>query len=87
MMFLDLNLREPLWENEGSLAYYTDRKIYGRPFLSDRTIDTTGAGDTFCACVIGFLLEYGLDGLTASDLERMLSFANATASIVISICQ
>ena len=68
--------------NEGSLAYYRDQKIYGRPFLSDRTIDTTGAGDTFCACVIGFLLENGLDGLAEADLERMLSFANAAASII-----
>ena len=68
--------------SEGSLAYYRDRKIYGRPFLSDRTIDTTGAGDTFCACVIGFLLEHGLDDLAKEDLERMLSFANAAASIV-----
>jgi len=68
--------------NEGSLAYYMDQKVYGKPFLSDRTIDTTGAGDTFCACVISFLLEHGLDGLAEADLERMLSFANAAASIV-----
>ena len=33
--------------NQGSLAYYKDKKIYGKPFLSDKTIDTTGAGDTF----------------------------------------
>lgn len=68
--------------NEGSLAYYMDQKVYGKPFLSDRTIDTTGAGDTFCACVISFLLEHGLDGLTEVDLEKMLSFANVAASIV-----
>lgn len=67
---------------EGSFAYYMDQKVYGKPFLSDRTIDTTGAGDTFCACVISFLLEHGLDGLAEADLERMLSFANAAASIV-----
>ena len=68
--------------NEGSLAYYVDMKIYGKPFLSDRTVDTTGAGDTFCACVIGFVLEHGLDNLAEADLESMLSFANAAASIV-----
>ena len=68
--------------NEGSLAYYADMKIYGKPFLSDRTVDTTGAGDTFCACVIGFVLEHGLDNLAEADLEIMLSFANAAASIV-----
>lgn len=68
--------------NEGSLAYYVDQKIYGRPYLTDRTIDTTGAGDTFCACVIGFLIEHGLDGLVEADMEEMISFANAAASIV-----
>ncbi len=68
--------------NEGSLAYYADRKIYGKPFPSDRTIDTTGAGDTFCACVISFVLDHGLENLAEADLERMLLFANAAASIV-----
>ena len=68
--------------NEGSIAYYADKKVYGKPFLSDRTVDTTGAGDTFCACVIGFALKNGLENLAETDLERMLSFANAAASIV-----
>ena len=68
--------------NEGSLAFYAGMKIYGKPFLSDRTVDTTGAGDAFCACVIGFVLEHGLDNLAEADLESMLSFANAAASIV-----
>ena len=68
--------------NKGSLAYYMDRKIYGKPFLNDRTVDTTGAGDTFCACVIGFVLEHGIEGLKEKDLEEMLLFANGAASIV-----
>lgn len=67
---------------QGSLAYYQDRKVCGKPFLSDRTIDTTGAGDTFCAGVLGFVLEHGLDDLKEADLEKMLTFANAAASIV-----
>lgn len=67
--------------NEGSLAYYMDQNVYGKPFLSDRTVDATGAGDTFCGCVLAFLLEHGLDGLTVADLESMLSFANAAASL------
>ena len=67
---------------QGSLAYYQDRKVCGKPFLSDRTIDTTGAGDTFCAGVLGFVLEHGLDDMKEADLEEMLTFANAAASIV-----
>lgn len=68
--------------SQGSLSYYGDRKVCGLPFLSDRTIDTTGAGDTFCAGVLRFVLEHGLDDLKEADLEEMLIFANAAASIV-----
>ena len=67
---------------QGSLAYYQNRKICGIPFLSDRSIDTTGAGDTFCAGVLSFVLEHGLNALKEEDLEEMLTFANAAASIV-----
>ena len=67
---------------KGSIACYQDGKVYGKTFLSDRTIDTTGAGDTFCAGVLRFVLEHGLDNLKETDLEEMLAFANAAASIV-----
>ena len=40
-------------------------------------IETTGAGDTFCASVLNYLLEHGLEGLSVSDREDMLRFANA----------
>ena len=56
--------------------------VQADPFLQEHTIETTGAGDTFCACVIGFVLEHGLDNLAEADLKSMLSFANAAASIV-----
>ncbi len=68
--------------NQGSLAYYLDKKVCEKPFLSDRTIDTTGAGDTFCAAVLSFVLEHGLDELKETELREMLVFANAAASIV-----
>ena len=68
--------------SQGSLAYYLDRKVCGEPFLNERTVDTTGAGDTFCAGILHFVLEHGLDNLTEPDLETMLQFANAAASIV-----
>lgn len=68
--------------SQGSFAYYLDRKVCGKPFLNDKTIDTTGAGDTFCAGVLHFVLEHGLDDLKEADLQEMLVFANAAASIV-----
>lgn len=67
---------------EGSLCYYDGGKVFGKPFLNQVSVDTTGAGDTFCAGVLGFVLEHGLDGLGRGDLEKMLLFANAAASIV-----
>ena len=34
---------------EGSRAYYNEMMVEVKPFLQDNTIETTGAGDTFCA--------------------------------------
>lgn len=36
----------------GSRAYYKDAYAEAPTFLNVKTIDTTGAGDTFCACCI-----------------------------------
>ncbi len=67
---------------EGSRAYYKEMKVEAAPFLQENTIETTGAGDTFCACVINYVLEHGLDGLTEQDLQAMLRYANAAASLI-----
>ena len=45
-------------------------------------IETTGAGDTFCACVLNYVLEHGLDRLADTQLSDMLRFANAAAYLV-----
>ena len=67
---------------DGSYSYYGDSKTFQPSFRLGGTIETTGAGDTFCACVLNFVLEHGLDGLTRDDLDRMLRFANAAAYLV-----
>ncbi len=67
---------------DGSIAYYKNKRVFVEPFLSDRTVDTTGAGDTFCACVLGSVLEHGLEDLSEEQLAYMLTRANAAASIV-----
>lgn len=67
---------------EGSRAYYQGMKVEAKPFLQKNTIETTGAGDTFCACVINFVLEHGLQNLTEENLREMLTFANAAASLI-----
>ncbi len=72
---------------EGSRAYYKPEGkeeiiVEVLPFLSDETIETTGAGDTFCGCVIHYLLEYGIDNLDEAKLSKMLTTANAAASLI-----
>ena len=67
---------------DGSYSYYRGRKVFEPALKLGGTIETTGAGDTFCACVINFVLEHGLDGLTDDDLHSMLRYANTAAYIV-----
>ena len=67
---------------EGSRAYYKGMRVEAQPFLNENTIETTGAGDTFCASSIHFALKYGLDNMTEENLKELLTYANAAASII-----
>lgn len=69
---------------EGSRAYYKDMIVEVAPFLRKDTIETTGAGDTFEACALNYVLEHGLENLTEENLTELLRFANAGASIITS---
>jgi len=81
---------------DGSMAYSKTASAVVKPFLNKNTIETTGAGDTFCASVLHYCIENGIeksdgsiDGCRTSirsfgkeELTKMLTFANAAASIV-----
>lgn len=67
---------------EGARAYYKDFRVECAPFLQENTIETTGAGDTFCAGVLNYVLEHGLENLTEDNLMEMMTFANAAASLI-----
>lgn len=67
---------------EGSRAYYRDLRAEAPAYLQDATIETTGAGDTFGACCLHYVLKYGLGNLDREKLTDMLTFANAAASII-----
>lgn len=67
---------------KGSRAYYGGIKVECPPFLNKDTVETTGAGDTFMACVLNGVLEYGLDELDEKKLYEILRFANGAASII-----
>ena len=66
---------------DGSHCFYGDRHVFV-PGLRVHTIETTGAGDTFCACVLHDVLNNGLTDRTTESLAAMLRFANAAAAIV-----
>lgn len=67
---------------EGSCSFHEDKSVFVPAFRLGGTIETTGAGDTFCGCVLSFVLENGLEGLTETQLTAMLRFANAAAYLV-----
>lgn len=67
---------------DGSRAYYKGRRVECAPFFQEHTIETTGAGDTFCASILNYVLEHGLKDLTDENLMEMLTFANAGASLI-----
>ena len=67
---------------DGSYSYYGGTRVYEPSCKLGGVIETTGAGDTFCACVLNFVLDHGLEGLTAEDLAAMLRFANTAAYLV-----
>lgn len=67
---------------QGSYSYYKGMRAFRPATDFGGTIETTGAGDTFCACVIDYVLAHCLDNLTQEQLEEMLIFANTAAYIV-----
>ena len=66
----------------GSHAFYGGLHRFEPGCTLGGVIETTGAGNTFCASVLNFVLENGLEGLTERDLGRMLRFANTAAYLV-----
>ena len=67
---------------DGSHSYSCGHNVFVPAFRLGGTIETTGAGDTFCACVLDYLLEHGVENLSRNQLTEMLRFANAAAYLV-----
>ena len=67
---------------DGSRAYCGEETTEASAFLNENTIETTGAGDTFMACILNTVLDKGINGLSENDMYEMLRFANAAASII-----
>ncbi len=67
---------------DGSYCYYGSARVFVPAFKLGGTIETTGAGDTFCASVLDNVLDNGVEGRTEESLAQMLRFANAAAYLV-----
>lgn len=65
----------------GSRAYYKDELVEIPAFIQPDTIETTGAGDTFDACVLDYILKHGME-LSRAQIAEMLTFANAAAALI-----
>lgn len=66
---------------DGSRAF-SGRNSALAPAAPAKTIETTGAGDTFCGAILSKVLEYGLRDYSQQELTDMLIYANAAAAIV-----
>ena len=65
----------------GSMAF-SDGAFAQMPGYRVNTIETTGAGDTFCACVLHYILENGFRAYSEEELTELLRFANGAAALV-----
>ena len=65
-----------------TLAFMGKERVFMPAYPNPKTIETTGAGDTFCGSVLHYALEHGWRSYTAAELREMLAFANAAASII-----
>lgn len=65
----------------GSRAYSKSGSAVA-PCAPAKTIETTGAGDTFCGAVLGKVLEKRLADYSDGELLEILEFANTAAGII-----
>ena len=81
-MYPDIKMILVSMGRDGSRCYQKGRSVTVKPFLQEKTIETTGAGDTFCAGVLHYVLKQGLRDYSEEEMKDMLTFANAAASII-----
>ena len=66
---------------EGSYCSYKDMLVFV-PAFRVNTVETTGAGDTYGACVLNYVVDHGIEALTEDNLREMMTFAGAAAALV-----
>jgi fructokinase len=68
--------------NRGSTALWQGERADCPACLLPGTVDTTGAGDTFCGCCLHYVIDRGLENWDRAALTEMLRFANAAAGLL-----
>ncbi len=66
---------------DGSRAY-SETGYAEAPVYDVKSIEKTGAGDTFYGCILGKIILSGIKNYHDGELKEMLCFANAGASII-----
>lgn len=66
---------------DGSYCFIGDRVAYAEGVKVENVVDTTGAGDTFCASMINYILDNGMD-LCENQMKEMITRANQCASMI-----
>ena len=67
---------------DGAYSFCGGQRVFVPSFRLGGTIETTGAGDTFCASVLHNVLTKGVEDRSEESLRDMLRFANAAAYLV-----
>lgn len=67
---------------EGSYHEDGDESVFVPAQKLGGTIETTGAGDVFCACVLNAVLENGGPDIEGEGISEMLRFANTAAYLI-----
>lgn len=67
----------------GAFALTESCEVFDSGFPEVKTVDTTGAGDSFCGAAISEILDLHkpLEAITKDELEKILKFANSAASL------
>lgn len=81
-MYPNIQLMNVTMGKKGSIAYYKENEVFCPGIIQNATVETTGAGDTFAACIINYILEHDITSLSEKMLYDMLYFANGAASLI-----
>lgn len=67
---------------DGSMAICNGHRAMEKGFVNPNTIETTGAGDTFCGSILNYCLDHPIADMDEKQLREMLIIANAGASLI-----